>query len=157
MLKIEVPGYKTLNIEYLVLDFNGTVAKDGKIINGVKDKLDKLSKNIQIHILTSDTFGTVQEQFSDNKINIEIIDSEVGSIDYKKEFIKKLNKEKVIAIGNGNNDSKMLKTAELGITIIGEEGAAISSIWNSEVAVNNIIDALNLIIKPKSLIATLRR
>src|SRR6056297_1864688 len=113
MLEIKIPGYKTLNIQHLVLDFNGTIAKEGKLIEGVKEKLDKISGIIEVHILTADTFGTVRNQFSGNEINIEIIDENQRSIDYKKEFIKSLGKESVIAIGNGNNDSKMLKTAEL--------------------------------------------
>jgi len=161
MLEIKIPGYKTLNIQHLVLDFNGTIAKEGKLIEGVKEMLDKISGIIEVHILTADTFGTVRDEFSGNEINIEIIDENQRSIDYKKEFIKSLGKESVIAIGiaigNGNNDSKMLKTAELGISIIGAEGAAISSLWNSEVAVNSIMDALNLITNKKRLIATLRR
>ena len=157
MLEIKIPGYKTLNIQHLVLDFNGTIAKRGKLIEGVKEKLDKISGIIEVHILTADTFGTVRDEFSGNEINIEIIDENQRSIDYKKEFIKSLGKESVIAIGNGNNDSKMLKTAELGIAIIGGEGAAINSLWNAEVAVNSIMDALNLITNKKGLIATLRR
>ena len=157
MLEIKIPGYKTLNIQHLVLDFNGTIAKEGKLIEDVKEMLDKISGIIEVHILTADTFGTVRDEFSDNEINIEIIDENQRSIDYKKEFIKSLNKESVIAIGNGNNDAKMLKAAELGIAIIGGEGAAINSLWNSEVAVNSIMDALNLITNKKRLIATLRR
>ena len=157
MLEIKIPGYKTLNIQHLVLDFNGTIAKRGKLIEGVKEKLDKISGIIEVHILTADTFGTVRDEFSGNEINIEIIDENQRSIDYKKEFIKSLGKESVIAIGNGNNDSKMLKTAELGMAIIGGEGAAINSLWNAEVAVNSIMDALNLITNKKGLIATLRR
>jgi len=157
MLEIKIPGYKTLNIQHLVLDFNGTIAKEGKLIEGVKEKLDKISGIIEVHILTADTFGTVRDEFSGNEINIEIIDENQRSIDYKKEFIKSLGKESVIAIGNGNNDAKMLKTAELGIAIIGGEGAAINSLWNAEVAVNSIMDALNLITNKKRLIATLRR
>ncbi len=157
MLEIKIPGYKTLNIQHLVLDFNGTIAKEGKLIEGVKEMLDKISGIIEVHILTADTFGTVRDEFSGNEINIEIIDENQRSIDYKKEFIKSLGKESVIAIGNGNNDAKMLKTAELGIAIIGGEGAAINSLWNAEVAVNSIMDALNLITNKKGLIATLRR
>lgn len=157
MLEIKIPGYKKLNIEHLVLDFNGTIAKDGKLIKGVKEKLEEIGKEIKVTILTADTFGTVREEFLENEVRIEIIDKNEHSIDYKKEFIKSLDKESVIAIGNGNNDSKMLKTAELGIAIIGGEGAAINSLWNSEVVVNNIMDALNLIINKQGLIATLRR
>ena len=36
MIKIEIPNYKTLELEYLVLDYNGTIALDGEILDAVK-------------------------------------------------------------------------------------------------------------------------
>ena len=42
----------------------------------------------------------------------------------KEQFGESLGTEKVVAVGNGVNDSLMLKKAALGIIVIGEEGAA---------------------------------
>ena len=42
MIHIDIPGRFTLEIENLVLDYNGTVAEDGKLINGVVERLMKL-------------------------------------------------------------------------------------------------------------------
>ena len=36
---IEIPGYQTLDLEYLVLDYNGTIAIDGKMPDTVKQRL----------------------------------------------------------------------------------------------------------------------
>ncbi len=36
-MRIEIPGYKTMDLKYLVLDYNGTIAKDGIISESVKD------------------------------------------------------------------------------------------------------------------------
>ena len=35
---IEIPGYQTLDLEYLVLDYNGTIAIDGKMPDTVKQR-----------------------------------------------------------------------------------------------------------------------
>ena len=157
MLKINIPDYKLLEIEHLVLDYNGTLAQDGQIIEGVEKKLRKLSTQIEVHILTADTFGTVKSQFTENFINIEIIEKDKEGIDYKSEFIKSLGQEKVISIGNGNNDAQMLKSAALGIAIIGNEGAAVNALMNADIAIKSIKDALDILINKRRLIATLRR
>ncbi len=34
MLRIDIPGYKIIKAEHLVLDFNGTMAIDGRLIDG---------------------------------------------------------------------------------------------------------------------------
>ena len=157
MYELNVPGYKTFRLEHIVFDFNGTLAEGGQLINGLKDRLCALSSNLKVHIVTADTFNTVRQEFSNTDIHIEIIDKKSRGIDYKKDFIKKLGKNMVIAIGNGNNDAKMLNTAELGVAVIGKEGAAVSSILNSDIIVNDIKDVFNIIDNPQKLIATLRR
>ncbi len=42
-MRIEIPGYKTMDLKYLILDYNGTIAKDGIIPESVKERLKKLS------------------------------------------------------------------------------------------------------------------
>lgn len=157
MLKINIPDYKLLQIEHLVLDYNGTLAQDGQIIEGVENKLRKLSTQIEVHILTADTFGTVKSQLTESFINIEIIEKDKEGIDYKSEFVKSLGQKKVISIGNGNNDAQMLKNAALGIAIIGHEGAAVKALMNADIVINSIKGALDLLINKRRLIATLRR
>ena len=74
----------------------------------------------------------------------------------KFEFFKTLDLERTIAVGNGNNDQLILKEAGLGIAVLGEEGLSISVIKNADIVVKDISDALDLFLKPKRLIATLR-
>ena len=156
MLEYEIPNYKNLKINNLVFDFNGTLACSGKVITGVKERLNILAKRCNIVVLTADTFGTVQDMTVNIEIEIEVIKSSNGRL-YKKEFIEKLGPQNIIAIGNGGNDELMLKSAALGILIIGDEGAAVSSLMSSDLIVKDIRDALDLLIYPKRLIATLRR
>jgi len=62
----------------------------------------------------------------------------------------------VIAVGNGNNDSLMLKTAKIGVCILQEEGASSKALLNSDIVLKDIKDFFEIINKPKRLIATLR-
>lgn len=45
---IEIPGYKTLDLDYLVLDYNGTIAVDGLIPPAIKERLLLLGDSFKI-------------------------------------------------------------------------------------------------------------
>ncbi|GAV24114.1 hypothetical protein ciss_00470 [Carboxydothermus islandicus] len=155
MLTIEIPGRFTLNFAYLVLDYNGTIAVDGKLLPGVIELLEKLSKYLKIYVLTRDTFGKVKEELSFLPYVEVVIVGEPGAQE-KLEFIKKLGAEKTVAIGNGYNDRLMLKEAALGILVIEEEGANIEALLNADIVVKSPIDALKLLTNKDRLVATLR-
>ena len=57
MIHIEIPGKASLEIQYLVCDINGTLAVDGVLIDGISDSISKLRSQVEIHLLTADTFG----------------------------------------------------------------------------------------------------
>ena len=58
MLEIDIPGDKTLCLSFIVLDYNGTIACDGRLLPGVRQRLEELSKSVSIHILTADTLSS---------------------------------------------------------------------------------------------------
>lgn len=155
MLRIEIPGRKPLQIEHLVLDFNGTLATDGMLIDGVEQLLNKLSEQISIHIITANTFGTVAESLKGVKCKVVVIEK-ADQDKQKKSYIKQLGPKKCVAIGNGFNDRLMLKFAALGIVTIQLEGAAKWALQNADIACTSVIDALNLLLNPKRIAATLR-
>lgn len=64
-MRIEIPGYKTMDLKYLILDYNGTIAKDGIIPESVKERLKKLSGIYEIYVLTADTHGTRERYVKD--------------------------------------------------------------------------------------------
>jgi soluble P-type ATPase len=49
MIRIEIPGIGLCQIEHLVLDYNGTLAIDGNILNGVQEKLNLLASKLCWH------------------------------------------------------------------------------------------------------------
>ena len=155
MISIEIPGWGNIGIENIVLDLNGTIATDGKIPLEVKEKITSLVEKIKIYILTADTQGTAAEEVRDISVELIRISEEKSKVE-KFEFLKKLNLENTVVIGNGNNDQLILKEAALGIVVLGDEGMSISAMKNADVVVKDVSNALDLFLKPKRLIATLR-
>lgn len=155
MIKIEIPRFGQLELEHIVLDYNGTLALDGKLLAGVKERLIKLAEMTQIHVVTADTFGEATSQLKDIPCKLHIL--EKNNEDPQKECdIKALGSENVVAFGNGNNDQSMLKTAGLGIAVIGSEGCAITSLQAANIVVTNINQGLDLLLNPLRCKATLR-
>lgn len=155
MIQIQIPGFRNLDISNIVIDYNGTAAKDGIPLKGLKERLKDLSKDTDIHIITADTHGTVRQILRDYDCSVFVISGPDQALQ-KKNFIKKLNPETTIAIGNGFNDYLMLEQAALGIAVIMDEGCCTKTILNSDIVVKSINDGLDLIIKTKRLIAGLR-
>lgn len=155
MLRIEIPDSEIIEAEHLVLDFNGTLAVDGSFIGGVMEKLVRLSSLLKLHILTADTFGTVEKELKALSVTLTIL--EMAKQDRQKlDYVKNLGADKVIAIGNGRNDVLMLKESVLSIGVIQAEGAFSQIINCSQVICVSINDALSLLINPTRLVATLR-
>ena len=47
MLTITIPGQDALHLEHLVLDFNGTLASDGVLLDGVAELLQRLATTLR--------------------------------------------------------------------------------------------------------------
>lgn len=156
MFKIKIPEFKDLEVDRIVFDLNGTIACDGHLTAGVTAGINKLAEDFKIYVLTADTFGTAETLLADLNAELEVIDTDSGS-EYKYNFVKKMDSSRVIAVGNGNNDVEMLKEAELGIAVIGPEGAAFNAMQNADLVVKDIIDVLDIIAKPRRLKASLRK
>lgn len=155
MISIDIPGWGTIEIENIVIDLNGTLATDGKIPPSVKERVNLLSKDVKIFVLTTDTQGTAKEETMGMNVELIVVPDE-DSKRAKFDLLKTLDLERTIAIGNGNNDQIILKEAGLSIGIIGDEGLSQSAIKNADIITKSIIDALDLFLKPKRLIATLK-
>jgi len=155
VIEIDIPGYEKLHLEHVVLDYNGTMAVDGKLIPGVKERLLDLAKKLKVHVLTADTFGRVVKELSDVPCKVYILRSgheDIGKMNY----VKELSTCNCVVIGNGRNDAMMLKSAALGIAVIQEEGASIQAITAADIVTTSILFALDLLANPLRIKATLR-
>jgi soluble P-type ATPase len=156
MVRIAIPGTGSIEVTNLVLDFNGTIATDGVIDPGIKDKIEELSQKIKVYILSADTLGNLEEITKQIRAEVVKIPPGNGS-EGKRKFLEGIDPSETAVIGNGYNDHAILQKARLGIAVIGKEGASAKAVLCSDVVVNNISDALDLFICPLRLIATLRR
>ena len=156
MIEIEIPGFRTFRFRSLVLDVNGTIAKDGMLIDGVAGLLKQLQSRLNIHLITADTHG--KQADIDRILGMTAASiPQTGQAQAKFHFVEQLGADEVVAVGNGANDAAMLGRAALGIVIIGPEGAAVDALLKAQVAAPDINTALELLLYPKRLIATLRR
>jgi soluble P-type ATPase len=151
---IEIPGIGQKQIDNIVFDYNGTIAKDGVVYEKVMPLFKALSAHFNLYVLTADTHGSAKANLKNTNTNLHILNSQ-NHTQEKADFVKNLGN--VLAIGNGCNDAMMLKMAQIGICVANEEGACVHSILNADILCNSIIDACDLILKPKRLIATLRK
>lgn len=154
MLKIQIPGREELILSNLILDYNGTIALDGEIIPGVKQRLDKLRENLEIYVITADTHGTAAKHCEDLPVRVLTYPTtEVGKI--KGEFAHSCTGG-VVSLGNGFNDIALLEESDLSVCIIGTEGCCGRLISCADVVVSSVCDALDLLLIPSRLRATLR-
>lgn len=155
MISIEVPGQAGLSLEHIALDFNGTLATDGRLLAGTASRLNSIAKQAEVHVLTADTFGSAAIQLRNINCQLRIIKG--GDQDIQKgHFIRELGAERTATVGNGMNDRKMLELSRLGICVLGSEGASTHAMLAADICVNDIRDALDLFLKPERIKATLR-
>jgi P-type E1-E2 ATPase len=138
-----------------VCDYNGTLAADGLLIDGVHERIQRLSSELRVHVVTADTFGSAATQLQRLPCALVILDAE-NQAEAKRDFVQSLSAAHVVAIGNGRNDRMMLEAAALGIAVCGAEGAAAHVLQAGDIVVGRIVDALDLLLHPKRLMATLR-
>jgi soluble P-type ATPase len=141
-----------VSFQRLVLDFTGTLSVDGKLIPGVADRLRELAESIEITVLTADTFGTAREALAGFPLEIRLIGDGVE----KAAAVAAMDPDRVVAVGNGRNDVPMMGVARLGVAVLGPEGAPSSLLGAADVVTRDINDALDLILNPLRLKATLR-
>ena len=156
MIEIDVPGQRAYRFEHLVLDLNGTISLDGEIIEGVPERLDLLRGMVDISIVTADTRGRAQELGKSLRVKIHKV-APNDEQTQKLKLVQQLGSETTVSIGNGSNDASMLKESILGICVLGPEGTASEAIASCDLVVSDINTALDLLLEPARLIATLRR
>ena len=155
MIKIAIPGFGNLSLEHLVLDFNGTLAVNGKLLPGIHERLRVLAHQVQVHVLTADTFGHAKEALEGLPVTLQVLERE-GQAKAKEAYVRALAPAQVVAIGNGRNDRLMLKASALGMAVSAIEGAAVETLHAAHVYIPSIHDALDSLDSPLRLIATLR-
>ena len=155
MLEIDIPGFGHIRLEHMVSDFTGTLSVDGRLMPGVKERLNRIARFMNIHILTADTFGIAKAELKGIACDIHILTGDNHDVQ-KQHYVNDLGPDKVIAFGNGNNDRLMLKTAKIGVAVCLKEGCAVDAIKSADILITSTTAALDLLLHPKRLKATMR-
>lgn len=155
MLTLDVPGWRQLKLEHLLLDYNGTLALDGRLLPGVPERLKQLASALSIHVLTADTFGSVRAELAALDVDVVIVPPS-NQAEAKASQLSRFGAGVSAAIGNGRNDALMLRNAALGIAILQTEGACARTLAEADVVCASIDDALDLLLNPLRLAATMR-
>lgn len=154
MILIQRPGQEPLALDFVLLDFEGTLASDGRVHPKAKDKINLLSKRMKIYILSKGERKVVEQAL--RRVKAEIIYFNEGEISQKKlDLLRQLGPGRTIAIGNGADDVLMMEEASLAICILGKEGAFNEAMKRADVVMTNILDALDFLLKPLRQQATL--
>lgn len=162
MLTISIPGREALTLEHLVCDLNGTLAKDGLLVDEVAGRLAQVSRLLTVHVVTADTHGTLE------RIAGELRDAcgaaqapaprweRISAGEEKARYVQRLGAEHTVVMGNGANDEAMFQCAALSIGVLGDEGAFPRTLLAAQIVVTSPLHALDLLAHPTRLIATLR-
>jgi soluble P-type ATPase len=152
VLQIAIPGRDVLTLRHLVLDLNGTLAVDGQVVAGVAERLDALRAQPQLHVLTAGTHGHMEECV----MVLGVQPRAIGTGTEKRDHVRTLGPQQVVAMGNGANDVLMLQEAALAIAVLGPEGLCAEALAASDVVVADPCAGLDLLLHPARLVATLR-
>jgi P-type E1-E2 ATPase len=156
MIEMDIPGRGRLTLTNLLLDVNGTIALDGSLIPGVEERIAALKRMLDISMITADTHGLAYGIAV--KLDIAMIKINAGDeVGQKVRHLHKFGSAKTVCIGNGANDALMLKEAAVGICVLGPEGTSSEALKSAAVVVTDINLALDLLLNPKRLLATLRK
>lgn len=155
MIEIQIPGReRPLHIASVVLDYNGTIARDGVLLPAAAERIARLSRLTQVYVLTADTYGTVESQCSGLGVTVKTF-PQAGAAACKADIVRELGAG-VCAIGNGFNDIPMCSLAELSIAVLEREGLCAPLLSHVDVLVTSPEDAMDLLLKSDRLRATLR-
>lgn len=150
-----IPWHKKLfNLNTLILDLNGTISIDGVLISWVKEKISELKKmGWEVLLCSWDTQWTAAKIAKNIWATIHICKNQKD----KEKILKKYVAKHCVAIGNWNIDIQLMKKCKLSIAVIQAEWCSQQAIRTSHIVCTNINDALNILLLPKRLIATLRK
>lgn len=151
-IEIPIPARPALHLEHLVLDVNGTLTGRGVLLEGVGAVIDRLRSRIEILLVSADTFGTLVQV--GRELGVET--RRVAEGEEKRRLVEELGAERTAVVGNGTNDAPALAAAALGLVVLGPEGTSRDAVLAGDVLCRSATEALELLLEPTALAATLR-
>lgn len=167
MINVCISGFGYLELEHLVLDFNGTLALDGVLLPGVAGALRSLSGQLTVHVVTADTHGGCARALTGLPVQLTVLDpgdnvglkagiAAQGEAEAKQKLLLSLGPERCAAVGNGRNDVLMLRDAALGVAVVQGECASTAAVQAADLIAPDILSCLGLFLHPARIKAGLR-
>jgi soluble P-type ATPase len=153
-MQIMIPDQEPFALAHLISDLNGTLAVDGIVPDTVLARLGEVARVLLVHLVTSDTFGTADQIGAALGGAVHVQHITTGTD--KAVYARMLGQESVVAIGNGRNDVPLFACVRLRIAVCGGEGLAPALLQYTDVLVTHAEDALDLLLHPQRLVATLK-
>lgn len=148
-----IPGRGKLELKTIILDLNGTISVGGSLVKGIDERLGHLKElGYKIVLFTGNTRNDADGLAQQLGIDWRQATSAQAKADIAHEF----EPETCVSIGNGRIDLELMKVVELRIVTLQAEGVHLETMMNSDIVVPSIKDALDILIDPDRLVATLR-
>jgi len=151
-LLVDIPGRQGFELNFLLLDLNGTLSDRGALIDGAADRLARLRPRLDVRLLSADTFGTLDSIATALGVQAQRVATGADKL----AVLQALGAERCAAVGNGMNDLAMIREAAVGIVVVEGEGTSGATLAAADVVCRSILDALDLLADPQALASTLR-
>jgi soluble P-type ATPase len=149
-----ISGVGNMTLDAIIFDLNGTLSVRGMIVDGAKERIEKLQKmGFMMYLLS----GNQRKNALELSSYLGLRFFEASSLEEKANFVKNLPTKNIVAIGNARIDIGMFQNAKLSIGTIQGEGIHRDILQHVDILVNNINDALDLLIDEDTLKATLKQ
>ena len=116
------------------------------------ERLARLRDVLDVRLVSGDTFGTLDEIAA--VLGLPSVRTRDGRA--KLALVEELEPARCAVVGNGTNDVLALEAAALGVAIVGPEGASGAAVRAADVVCRSVLEALDLLLEPRALVATLR-
>jgi soluble P-type ATPase len=87
-IQIDIPGFRKLDIRAVCSDYTGTLSLEGELISGVKSRLRKLARLVDIYVLTSDTRGSAKIELQSIPLNPIVVEGQKHDVE-KRNYLRK--------------------------------------------------------------------
>jgi soluble P-type ATPase len=151
-ISVLIPGRVGLALDHLLLDVNGTLTDRGTLLADVAPRIARLGEALEIRLVSADTFGTLGQVAE--LLGVTAVRAGDGAD--KLRVLDELGRDRCAVIGNGMNDALVLKAAAIGFAVVGPEGASTAAVLAADIVCSSVAHALDLILEPEALSATLR-
>ena len=159
-ISMDIPGFGRLDLRALLTDYTGTLTLGGQLAPGVQERLLRLDELLDIHVLTSDTFGTARRELSGMPVQVVVLEGENHDVQKARYLHDHFVPRHVAALGNGNNDRMLLQGVReaggLAIAVDAGEGCSFETLRQAHVLIRGAAEALDLLLDSRRLKATLR-